>query len=605
LFAIVLLPWMKRLDHPSILWDDVPRLIDLQTLSLPERMVRPFNEHLAPMFELLTEGTWKCAGHRLEHAPVSFTLASYLPYVLSLGMLWVLARREWRSPTVAGIAVALFAATPVYAECVVWFSASTFNWALLLALAALWFAGLACDLGSVWCAVGAAAACLIAPMCSAIGLLAGPAAVIRAWPGRRPSWPFRAEALAMAPALGTLANLLFASAFRYHAVLTQSVRAHFDLSHGLVRVVQAPLYLILTGYGRVAEAHRVVPYSVSAAFLGVGLALIAWKAARSPADDRRWLAIGTLYMLGGYTLIYCFRTATVTPDSLLRIQRYHLFPCLGLVLLATAWAAPRLRRLDGRPAVGPALVLGLAVVLIAVNRPLMNSRMKGFKLYSDQRAVLAMMDHLTDLARSRGLTRDQVIGAFDPLEPRWAPAGWNVLRMLPDIPGSRPNGLAADQVRAAIQEGLSPRDRALLFADMNATALLQSGGSWPRPAEAEPGQLVRQLGIHSLDRPSLYRADGGPSYLEFTFSPRTPAPQALSLPGLAPGKTLEVWWAEENDWSSARRVLVRINQPATERSDWVLPLNRLPNLENGGISRVRIGVREPGPVAIGTPVLLR
>jgi hypothetical protein len=74
---------------------------------------------------------------------------------------------------------------------------------------------------------------------------------------------------------------------------------------------------------------------------------------------------------------------------------------------------------------------------------------------------------------------------------------------------------------------------------------------------------------------------------------------------LTAGKTLEVWWAEGDRWSSDRRVVVRIDQPAAERSDWVLPLDCLPNLENGGMSRVRLTVRESGPVAIGTPALLR
>jgi hypothetical protein len=604
LFVIVLLPWTKRLQYPSVLWDDVTRVIDLQTLSLPERMMRPFNEHLAPMFELVTAATWECTGHRLTNVPLAFTLASYVPYVLSLGMLWVLSRREWGSPTVAGVAVALFAATSIYAECVLWFSASSFNWALLFTLAALFMAGLTADRGAAWCAVASAAACLIAPMGSAIGLLAGPAATIRAWPARRPSWPFRAETLALAPALGTLANLLIVSLFDYRALLVQSIHTDSDVANGLGCALRAPLYLVLTGYGRVEEAERVVPHFVSIAVLLLGLVLVAVTAARSPADRRRWLAIGTFLVACGYTMIYCFRFK-LAPDVLLRTQRYHLFPCLGLVLLLTSCAAQRLRRLDDRPVAGPALVLGLAVALIVMNRPLMNKRMQQFRLYADQRPVLAMIDHVADGARSRGLSREPVVRAFAPLEPRWSAPGWNILRMLPEIPDNRPQELDADQVRAVVLEGLSARDRTLLFANMNATVLLQPGASWPRPAESVPGRLVRSHRAHPLDRPGFYQVDKWPSYLEFTFPAGCRSPRALSLPGLVPGKTVEVSWAEANDWSSNRRVVVRLEQPTAERSDWVLALDRLPNLGNGGISGVRLSVRESGPVAIGTPALLR
>jgi hypothetical protein len=177
--------------------------------------------------------------------------------------------------------------------------------------------------------------------------------------------------------------------------------------------------------------------------------------------------------------------------------------------------------------------------------------------------------------------------------------------MLPEVPDTRPRGLDARQIRAAVLEGLSARDRTLLFADMNATALLQPGASWPRSAESVVGRFVGLCRTHPLDRPGFYQADGWPSYLEFSFPAGCPSPRALSLPGLAAEKTLEVCWAEENDWSSDRRVVIRLDQPAAELSDWVLTLDRLPNLGNGRISRVRISVRESGQVAIGTPALLR
>jgi hypothetical protein len=405
--------------------------------------------------------------------------------------------------------------------------------------------------------------------------------------------------------LGTLANVVIASASHQQTIVAQSVRTHMDVSGGLARVVEAPIYLVLTGYARVPEAHRVVPIAGAAAFLVAALALIGVKAARSPADDRRWLAIAILLILFGYAMVYCFRTFSVPPDALLTVQRYHLFPCVGLVLLLAAWAAPRLRRLDRRPIAGPALVLALGMVLVAVNWPSMRQRRIFSRLHTGQRPVLAMIDHLADAARTRGLTRDQVILAFEPLEPRWAPVGWNILRMMPEVSAPRGSGLATSEVRAALQQALSHRDRALLFADANVTGLLQPGASWDPSAESAQGQLVRLLRVHPLGRPNLYAADGWPCYLEFTFPAEGPSPRALSLPRLPARKTVELWWAEGERWSSDRRVVVRIDEPTAELTDWVLPLDRLAGRNDGAMSRVRITVRQPGPVAIGTPALLR
>ena len=115
------------------------------------------------------------------------------------------------------------------------------------------------------------------------------------------------------------------------------------------------------------------------------------------------------------------------------------------------------------------------------------------------------------------------------------------------------------------------------------------------------------LRLHPLNQPEHYQCEGWPSYLEYQFPPGQPTPTALSLPRLPNGKTLELWWSEGGQqWISQERVVIRVDQPEVgPRTDWVLPLTSLPELDGGNLRKLRITVREPGPVAIGSPGLLR
>src|SRR5262249_18255256 len=76
--ALCLFPYTGRLRHPSLYSDDIVRIEQVQTMPLRMMLVRPFNEHLAPVFEGVTWVTWQMAGRRLARAPWAFTLVSYL-----------------------------------------------------------------------------------------------------------------------------------------------------------------------------------------------------------------------------------------------------------------------------------------------------------------------------------------------------------------------------------------------------------------------------------------------------------------------------------------------------------------------------------------------
>src|SRR5262245_45579404 len=64
LALLATLPYASRLAHPSLYADDVVRVACQRTMPLSQRLSLPFNEHLAPMFELVTSVTWLIADGR-------------------------------------------------------------------------------------------------------------------------------------------------------------------------------------------------------------------------------------------------------------------------------------------------------------------------------------------------------------------------------------------------------------------------------------------------------------------------------------------------------------------------------------------------------------
>jgi hypothetical protein len=83
LFALIALhPVIARIRHPTLLGDDITRVVELIEQPLSALLVRPFNEHLAPLFDLVSRSTWQAVGHDLRLTPLGFCIASVLPWAL-------------------------------------------------------------------------------------------------------------------------------------------------------------------------------------------------------------------------------------------------------------------------------------------------------------------------------------------------------------------------------------------------------------------------------------------------------------------------------------------------------------------------------------------
>jgi hypothetical protein len=562
LLGLWLGPWLARLETPLVFGDDVLRLVDVQTLPLSHRLVRPFNEHFAPLFELWTEAAWTACGRKLVAVPIVFTAASVMPFLLIVPILWRTTARAWGDEAAAALSATLLATTPVHAETVFWFSASSFVWALLCTVLGL----AAAARGGRWGLAAAAFCSAAAPVWSGIGLLAGPAAAALVWCGggkRRSS---------LVPLAGTAAAVLLSLLFRHQEAVAKSAREYLDPLAGLAEIPAALSYLIGVGY--LGRAIRWEP-STWAGLLA--LAGLAWISARSPRERRGWVAAGWVLLVGGYALTFGIRVHVILGDSLVRTTRYHLFPCLGLAMILGASLRP--------PAAGVVMrrrLAGVAVAalsLVVLNTGQRAERLRYYDFLGEQRPFLAALDHLADEAKTRGIGRGDVLSAIEPSRPRWVHPGCNAMDLLPRGAGSAaaPGG----DLRAALLACLTPAERAALGSQADL-----SGRLAPALSPTIAAERVRAAGLQIVG--TRLETPGAPAFVEYQSST---GGTVLGLPATLAGAELEIWWSDESrGWRSA---VVRL--PAGPAERWALPLGDF----SGSIRTFRLVVRAPGTYELG------
>jgi hypothetical protein len=225
-----------------------------------------------------------------------------------------------------------------------------------------------------------------------------------------------------------------------------------------------------------------------------------------------------------------------------------------------------------------------------------------FHRFPDQARTLAAIDRLEAVCLRAGVTRDQALAALDPVRVSWLDHETLHPLMLLGPTGSSPR-VPDELVRPTLLSSLSLPDREALFGGLDASPYLE-----PLRPSAEPvadSRLVRTFRVARSSIPGRYVASGWPSYLEFELTPAASpaAAEALSLSLPVSGApSLEIWWTDSSGrWTESRSVRLRPD-PSGPSS---IPLARLPHWDSSRVRRIRVAIRERGPIEVGEPKLVR
>lgn len=376
-----LLLYRWRWLQPEIIGDDEHYLraaTDWETTRA--NLFRPYNEHFVVPTRLIT---YLCL-HLSTAAtlPRTMALVAVPLFFLALGLLFSLARREWRSDFAGLLAVALFALTTNDREIIFWYSATQWLIALNLLLGALLLAGTAAHGPSPFRLAGVTLLAYCAPFSYSVGLLVGPISSLwLAVKARGASYGYWL-ALVVLPTVGTLLGVMTLLPTLLAWTHSDEYRLSggrgmgtFDLRGGILysaQLIVDLLFLRNLGIPWIFDETRYGPWGYGAVLLLLALGLI-WLLRARPAAWRLTPALGLVVL--PYALAMPFRV-WVNYWSLTTWTRYQLFPQLGVALVVTGavclLCGPE--RLRGRLTKGQAFLiivvaLSLEVLQFRLARP--------------------------------------------------------------------------------------------------------------------------------------------------------------------------------------------------------------------------------------------
>lgn len=317
----------------------------------------PMVDHVMILPRLITFVALQLSGDMSRDAAgAAVSAALFLP---ALGMLFLVARNEWRSDGAALLAVAIFALSPAYREVIFWYTATT-QW--LVPLNMLLAGILLVQRGGFTMSVGRMVAVTIiaatVPLCFSFGMIVGPLLSVWLATRSRAGTGVRSMGCILAPTVGAVAGTAVLMANL--AGQGRSFAPEFVL--GVVtsaRLAMDVLLLRNLGIGWRLPKHA---FCVAWPLIAVLLAVLVRRA----PEPRRLIPILATVVLG-YAAVVPFR-AWVQYHDLVDWTRYQLFPHLGFALLMTDAFVGTSRRLATPPdawwrTAQAALVAGVSLTL--------------------------------------------------------------------------------------------------------------------------------------------------------------------------------------------------------------------------------------------------
>ena len=615
--AVACVPVARRMLRPSLMSDDLIRIINLIDVPLSQLLFRPFNEHVAPGIEVVSWITWQAIGQDIRLAPLGFCIASAVPWILLLGIVAFWLGRETCSPTATLVSLALIAQSCLALEIVCWYSASTFTWAILGVMLGVLGSGTMPTQPRIGLALTAAGS-FLAPSFSLLGVLAAPLAVLTVV--LNGSTTSRQKIRVLATATSALGAYLVICYFAGSGAVQVIARAN----NGGMRPLLAIRYA-LEAAGQILWPSllvrpsillRMVPEAVAVVMGAVALAATAGLAWRTQFPNRRKLVlVGAAMIYMGYALVYAGRAGFVERGDWDRSEllyfegsRYHTLPLFGMgaVLAAVLASNSWIRKLD-RFALLPALFgTGVGLLALFINRPETQIPVFQRMLVSpDQIPTLKALHHVGELAKNDGITRDQLKHLISPVVRNWLfgrpfeisalinQAPQTVLAPMPDA-----EALNHLMTHLSLEEQLSIQIGACVSLnppepDANAHYVATSS-------------LVKIQGLSEIS-PGHYQRQEWPAFLEYTLD-TTSNCRFLALSNLASDHNLQIsWTTEPGKWSPGQKICwIGSKNPENSDAPALIDLRRLVNWPASPVTRIRITFTHNRQIArILEPQLLR
>lgn len=428
--GIVIAFHFQRLLNPTLLGDDVIRLVDARTLPFVEQLFRPFSEHVAPGFELATRALVWPLGDRLLLMPTAFTLVAMLSWMLFLGAVgfWIYrisGREDWAWMTFVMVGV-----SSACIEVPWWFSAATYS--LSAAFVFLVLSVIATEQRVAfrrWLLIAFLTG--LGMGFSALGLMTPVLGGLIVLLQSRFSRTTIQKGSAMIA--GLLAYWLICRAFGENIIsaAADNNRNMTDIPLGLAYALAVPGGVTVPLFAGIDAKYLTNSFSFMIA-IPLTLVLIAFVAVFLRKSFIKWHVLTLL--LAPYLVLYPTRAGLVSTGRWAEhdflyfwTSRYHLFAIVGLSLLFAIAFSQMLQFISKSPR--RSIVTVVLVVAYGVFQKTNQKHWLWMIEQADQRPTLVALEHLNEIAEREKLTQTELLQLFPPVR-----RGWNasVLELRPD-----------------------------------------------------------------------------------------------------------------------------------------------------------------------------
>ncbi|MEI7920291.1 MAG: hypothetical protein WCJ40_00100 [Planctomycetota bacterium] len=563
---IVILFHFDRLMKPTILGDDVIRIVDARTLPFKQQLFRPFSEHIAPGFELATAAIVRPLFNHLDWIPTAFTIFALASWIIFLGILGGWVRQMTGNSEIARMTVAITGVSSACLEVPWWFSAATYSLSSASVIGVLWMIGVNTDKKESELVKGLKIGLLtaLAMSFSALGLMAvvlGSVAILAKSGIHKGSIRLWVRMIA-----GLIAYIIVCTILGGDLLdaATHKNRSMTNIPMGIAYSVAVPggvaLPLFLGMDAKWVTTHFQWLISIILTLMGIGG---VWTSYRWKCFSKSVMQMIMCLILVPYLVIYPTRAGLVTDGRWAQADflyfwtsRYHIFAIIGFSILLSAIIHKIVTKVPQKKIRD---LLGIVIIIaIAMLQKGNTNHWSWMKEQPDQKATMISLMKLQDTARSENIGDTELLQIFPPVQ-----RGWNasVLELRPDafplvrLIASRNlenhsnglsnrNSLSADRIfqKIGLEHWLTLRAGRLL--NLNKYSL----GAMDQEIETGP-EILEKARKDGLNRWNVLEYGG---YIELTIRNVTDS-ETIYMESVEGDGPIELLWTMNKDsWDSRR-----------------------------------------------------